>query len=455
MPVELQRNTLDYVTDTPSALVNMCHASNVLSHVANEFLQAGRCLETSGEANRTAFDLAEYLFASGGVIRQQPIYGSDTKDNTTDRVMVMASVFTTLIITRRSPYLRPTELHPLDDGAMAKYKKTINSFGVLSSHAKQEWCEALSRGEDRAILLLLFSVLRRLDNLVLRGSTHCLPLRKSLQRTADFSAIRVLELSDITDKALSDSCRYIMTLSSLDELTFSDMSLTQPKIRNLRVDTLHIDTLRFLGCYATPAAVACMVTACRYLETFEYTVSGVQYYKSHDTYTGNKDLPMVDQLGHNDLVLKKITISSMDFVPKLDFLRMSPLPRYWVLEYLDVETRYLLSDKVNGMPQDRIDHSIVINTMSNLLQTLILRDCSWDKMLLVMHLFVRAKTIGGRCPDFTTLFVSYRRPMTENSSALAKLRKLASACEAAGINVVTRAKETGWLKKSRKGPARK
>jgi len=246
-----------------------------------------------------------------------------------------------------------------------------------------------------------------------------------------------------------------MTLLSLDELIFSDMSLTQPKIRNLGVDTLHIDTLRFLRCYATPAAVSSIVTACRYLETFEYTVSGVQYYKSHDTYIGNKDLPMVDQLGHNDLVLKKITINSMDFVPKLDFLRMSPLPRYWVLEYLDVETRYLLPDKVNGMPQDRVDHSIVIMTMSNLLQTLILRDCSWDKMLLVMNLFVKAKTIGGMYPDFTTLFVSYRKPMTENSSALAKLRKLASACEAAGINVVTKAKETGWLKKSRKGPARR
>lgn len=449
LPIELQRNTLDCVADDPSTLLGIYRASKVLSHVANEFLQAGRCLETSGETNRTAFDLAEYLFASGGVIWQQAIYGSDTNDNTTDRVMALASVFNTLNITRRSPHLRPTELHPLDDGTIAKYKKTMKSFRALSSYTKQGWCDALSRGEDRAILLLLFSVLRHLDTLVLRGSTHCLPLNTALQRAAEYSTIRVLELSDITDGTLSDSCRYIMSLSSLQELVFSDMSVTQTKIQNLGVDTVHIETLRFLRCYATPAAVASMVTACAYLETFEYTVSGVQYCNSHDPYRENGDLQMVDQLRHNDLVLKKITIGSIDFVHKLELLRLSPMDRFWSLEYLDVETRHLLPDKVNRRPQHRADHAIEIISMCNSLQMLILRDCSWDKMLLVMDLFEFGKTAGGLFPGFTTLFVSYRKPKTQKSSVLAELPKRVLACQAAGINVITEAKEIGWLKKSR------
>ncbi|KAH6868315.1 hypothetical protein BKA58DRAFT_440765 [Alternaria rosae] len=227
------------------------------------------------------------------------------------------------------------------------------------------------------------------------------------------------------------------------------MSVTQTKIRNLGVDTVHIETLRFLRCYATPAAVASMVTACAYLETFEYTVSGVQYCNSHDPYAENGDLPMVDQLRHNDLVLKKITVGSIDFVPKLELLRLSPMDRFWSLEYLDVETRHLLPDKVNGRPQDRAAYAIEIISMCNSLQTLILRDCSWDKMLLVMDLFEFGKTAGGLFPGFTTLFVSYRKPKTQKSSVLAELPKRVLACQAAGINVITEAKEIGWLKKSR------
>jgi hypothetical protein len=230
-----------------------------------------------------------------------------------------------------------------------------------------------------------------------------------------------------------------MTLTTLRELIFSDMSVTQAKVRNIRAQTLLIVALRFLRCYATPAAVEAMARACMYLETFEYTVSGAQHFKFHDPHANNGNLQMVDQLRSTAFSLRKITIRSLDFVPKYDFLGMSQLIAYGNLEYLDVCACHLLPDMLNGRLQTQSDYVVMISVMSAFLETLVLRDCSWDKMLLVMNEFAWSKAFTFS--QFTTLHISYKKPRTKNSAFLAELPRLIAFCRTVGIDVYAEVKK--------------
>jgi hypothetical protein len=186
-----------------------------------------------------------------------------------------------------------------------------------------------------------------------------------------------------------------------------------------------------------------MARACIYLETFEYTVSGAQHFKFHDPHANNGNLQMVDQLRSTALTLRKITIRSLDFVPKHEFLSMSRLTEYGNLKYLDVSACHLLPDMLNGRRQTQSDHVVMILGMSFSLETLVLRDCSWDKMLLVMRVFAWSQ--APTFPWFKTLFISYKKPRIKKVTFLAELLRLFASCRTVGIDVYAEVKK-GYCK---------
>jgi hypothetical protein len=201
---------------------------------------------------------------------------------------------------------------PFTAQQLASIRSTMMSFIQMTWHRRMAWYNGIVTGDDRSILWLLFTLLPQLEQLELEGTASSLPAELSI--TARFDSLRVLKLRNVLSHTLSASCCFLVSLPSLEEVDFSDMTLWESACNSFSTTTLlSVKVIRLLDSCASTRALSDLLVSCRALEAFEYTFNHDRYRRAVEQAAGTGGFSLGginDELLTQQATLKRLVVLS-------------------------------------------------------------------------------------------------------------------------------------------------
>lgn len=269
LPPELQLHIFGYLVNDYTSLRALVHVSRQTYDCAREVLQECRTLDLwAGSTDNIEEVLMQlYTLANDSTATVPHTTFSSSGSFFGDNLIRHASRYNKLSLCFDGRDGFASKL-PLTNETMSKLEAMWAAVAGNRGYDIGTWRYRMSRRlADTSIRLILRTMLH-ITTLQLGGCTNVLPW--SMQGILPF--LHTLQISDITNKQLSQVCCRIASLPHLVDLQFSHMSISGSFFTHFK-DNLSITHLRFMKCWVTPAAMQRALGACRNLELFEYLLS--------------------------------------------------------------------------------------------------------------------------------------------------------------------------------------
>jgi hypothetical protein len=414
---EMLLDIAGYLSHDPKSLLSLILTSKRFYGIVNSVRRINQPLESLSKSDDAVILFLHRLCA-------QAIHSSVTALRSQSEKLKVLSVL------RKGYQTSTPPSQPFTAQQLASIRSTIMSFIQMAFHRRMAWYNGIATGDDRRIMCLLLTLLPKLEQLELEGTASSLPAELSI--TARFDSLRVLKLRNVLSHTLSASCCYLISLPSLEEVDFSDMTLWESAFNNFSTTTLlSVKVIRLLNSCASTRALSDLLVSCHALEAFEYTFNHDRYRRAVEQAAGTGGFSLGginDQLLKQQATLKRLVVFSSTVVMGGSSFYLRNLDQFPLLEYV-----YVNHDYVSPRSFDRKtlkDGHAQTGKLQPSVKTLKIRDCNWHIARLIL------RTAAMRhWPLLTTLKLRIHvlRPLSDTSKK--ELENLVVACEAVGISV--------------------